>query len=459
MFPVSGWAEPNQSNQKKVQGKLDDRQILIYWNELEKAKKGIGIEISRSGIQTQDQAAEESFKKKYQLTDEDIEEIKQKGGNQDFRNRVIEAEYHQLVKKKVEKTKKANLSPEEIEEIKKQLKKNLGITDGDWEDFQEYREEKKEQEKEKLREQMGCSYVDLICDFDIYYKEKVSEIIYEVTLIFVEFVKIDDTDFYGETKNWYDLPGNSIYKYQQKVQELAWAFLGLFLAYQSIRILALYTVEPNPLEMKKLLLRLVTTSILIAIEPYLVKFLLTLNRYLISDLMGMGEKHIADTLLHAFGMTTGIAISALFPHATALAVTLLGIIAILLLIILLQVVLRFAEIAILAVVGPFVIATNMNEQFNLFPAWWKQLLSAIFTVSVQLFLIILMCAFLKNEIVNNLFGETAQFTKYLIVIGFSLVIIRSPGLLREWMHSTGATRMGVSTVTSFVKTAIRFVKP
>lgn len=86
MFPVSGWAEPNQSNQKKVQGKLDDRQILIYWNELEKAKKGIGIEISRSGIQTQDQAAEESFKKKYQLTDEDIEEIKQKGGNQDFQS-------------------------------------------------------------------------------------------------------------------------------------------------------------------------------------------------------------------------------------------------------------------------------------------------------------------------------------------------------------------------------------
>lgn len=399
-------------------------------------------------------AAEQEIVKKYNISKEKLKQIIEIVEDSDFKNKQIHEEMVKQIQEKRKQLKKIELSPKEMDEITKQVRRKLDPNNEYWEDYIEYRNELIEK-KEEEQWLSNCEYIDVICHTTVYIGSSMMKMLGEVVGLVASAIKIDDVDFYGNTSAWYVLPNkeNVVLKYQRIVQELAWTFLGLFLSYQSIRVLALYSVEVNSIEIKKLILRLVTTSILIYLEPYMIKFLLTLNRMIHSDLLKIGSKQLVDNIYVVLGISSGTMLV-----ASPFLVTIILMVIVLMVIIVFQIAIRFTEIAILSILGPFAIATNMNDQYNLFPVWWKSILAAIFTASVQIFLLTIMFAFITHKDMLELTG-LGMFTRPLLLIGFLFVIFKTPGFLREWMHSTGSTRMGVSTVTSFAKTAIRFVKP
>lgn len=400
-----------------------------------------------------EKSATDYILKKYKLKSEQLEMIKQTVEDDDFKSKQIYQEVSRRIKES-EKKLKRKLTPKEIARIEGQVQKVLDPKKEHWDDYEEYRDERKEKEFNG-----ECEYVNVICHASVLFVKNLIKLMNEIVGLVIEVVTIDDKDFYGTTKTWHELPNNNvIVRFQKSVQGLAWTFLGLFFTYQCIRVLAIYSVEVNPTEVKNLLLRLVSTGILIYFEPYLVKLLLTLNGYFIQDVLSIEKQIVKNNLIAALGLSGGVAILG-SPLIVSMASSAIG----LLLIILFQVVIRYSEIVILAVIGPFVIATNVNEHYNLFPAWWKSLLSVIFTTSVQIFLIQILFDFVVNPTTIEITGLGA-FATPLLIIGFLIVVFKTPGFLKEWMYSTAGTasmgaRIGVAgarmVATSMTKLATR----
>lgn len=295
--------------------------------------------------------------------------------------------------------------------------------------------------------------MDPTCYFSSWIKTVILNFFEEICQIFADVIVISEEELFGkETKGVY------VY-YQKVVQNLAWTFLVLFLTFQSIRILAFYTIEVDPTELKLLIQRLIITSILIALEPKIIGWLVHLNELLVNAFLEP-HKGVLGYTIFLFLITEGVNLLPL-PGGINLIIGIpVLIINILLFIIMLQFVLRYAEIALLMILGPFAIATNINQEYNLFPVWWRHLLSTIFTQAVQVLLIVIWISIIRTAL-----GIDVLY-RLILSIGFLVVAVRAPGFLREWMHSTGGTQMtmsgvraGVKTITSVAKTAVSFAKP
>ena len=292
--------------------------------------------------------------------------------------------------------------------------------------------------------------MDPTCYFVAWVKRMLVQFLRGICQYFIDVITISQEELFGEET------GGVFVRYQSIVQNLAWSFLALFLTFHSVRILALYTVEINPTEVKWLIQRLFVTSVLIYIEPKLVGLLVELNELLVNAFLEPYKTSLG-TILFAILITYGVNF---FPVVNVVTSLPLAIISGLLFIIILQFIIRYAEIALLMILGPFAIATNINKEYNLFPVWWRHLLATIFTQAVQVLLILIWIEVVSKAVFM------LMFYRLILSVGFLIVIARTPGFLKQWMYSTGAAsgvmsgvRAGVRTVTSVAKTAIAFIKP
>lgn len=295
--------------------------------------------------------------------------------------------------------------------------------------------------------------MDPTCYFATWAKIKLVNTFKQTCEYFVDIIIISEEKLYGKgTKGIF-------IHYQKIVQDLAWTFLILFLTFQSIRVLAYYTVEVDSTHLKLLIKRLVITSILIALEPEIIKMLLRLNKLLIDAFLEPHQSVIGATILIGLLKPSS---PVYLPVINELHFVLCVVILIFLVIIMLQFIIRYAEIALLMILGPFAIATNINQEYNIFPVWWRHLLAAIFTQVVQVMLVVIWLSVLKSSLSLDIYAPY----RLLLSIGFLVVAFRAPGFLREWMYSTGATssvmsgvRTGVHTAKTVTRTALSFVKP
>lgn len=254
------------------------------------------------------------------------------------------------------------------------------------------------------------------------------------------------------------LKNSTIQMYFNWIKDLSWSFLLLFLTYQIIRILALYSFEVNPGELRDLILRLITASILIGSELWIVEQLVRLNYEIIKSLLDSNTINLIDTE-RMFGFRHLLFTSAVgvgmrtFPPITAFtlgaACILFFIFVIAVCILFLQLAIRYAEIALLLILGPIVMATIMNKEYNLFPTWWRHLLSAVFTQSIQ----VLMLVVLIGSVLSIVSG-TNIIQNFLLSIGFMVLILRAPKIVQDWMYSSGSTNIFgqvAGQVNSFMK--------
>lgn len=127
------------------------------------------------------------------------------------------------------------------------------------------------------------------------------------------------------------------------------------------------------------------------------------------------------------------------------------ILAILFFILLIQMAIRFAELGFALAIAPICIATNVSDNMNLLPGFWKNLLSIIFTQSVQILLILFMAKFFSQ-------GSIWDAQKIMFGIGYMVLVVKSPHVVKELMYSsgTGRTASGVAsgTASTIVKHAV-----
>lgn len=94
-----------------------------------------------------------------------------------------------------------------------------------------------------------------------------------------------------------------------------------------------------------------------------------------------------------------------------------------------QYIVRFGHLMILFVLAPFAALTMVNEEMNMFPAWWRESCAIVFTQPLQLMILY----FIVNTI-----GSGKDMKDYMMAIGLMVVLIGSPGWLRKFLFSTGS---------------------
>lgn len=126
------------------------------------------------------------------------------------------------------------------------------------------------------------------------------------------------------------------------------------------------------------------------------------------------------------------------------------IIAILFFVLLIQMAIRFAELGFSFAIAPIIIATNLSDDINLLPGFWKNLLSLIFTQSIQILITLFMLKFFSN-------GSIWDPQKIMYGIGFMILAVKSPHIVKELMYSSGAGRtvsgIGTGAAATVIKTA------
>lgn len=123
---------------------------------------------------------------------------------------------------------------------------------------------------------------------------------------------------------------------------------------------------------------------------------------------------------------------------------------ILMFIIVLQASIRAAELAFVAVAGCFMAISIVNPHSEMFSTWWRQLLALSLAQASQLFLIKL-----GFEALQTMFkGPGEALLGFCLFFGVLIVAVKVPGIVKEFVHSTGVGRMGTSSGQQFGMMAV-----
>ncbi|MFE5322237.1 conjugal transfer protein TrbL family protein [Paenibacillus sp. NPDC056579] len=238
------------------------------------------------------------------------------------------------------------------------------------------------------------------------------------------------------------------------IKGVSWSLATVFLIYQCLRIYVLSLADGDRSELRKLLPKIFLIPVFMMSLPWGVEAILTLSGEFSRGFLAVPSVDQDGAAVVGFA-----AIYLLFMGATSsLFIVILALVFLALLAVFaFQQCLRFAELAFLVVSGPIAIMSILNQEFNLFPSWWRHLLSVAFTQSVQ-YLLIMMAIKLATG-TNPFKGE---YMGIFGSIGCMVLVIKSPAFIREFMYSTGAgskaAGMAANTVSSAGRSLIKLIK-
>lgn len=92
----------------------------------------------------------------------------------------------------------------------------------------------------------------------------------------------------------------------------------------------------------------------------------------------------------------------------------------------------YADFIVLQILSPIVALSLISDQNNYFQVWWKELLSQTTSLIIKFFLMVL--------IVHILLNETSQLPMLMLAIGCSILLIKSPSVLKNMWYSNGSGR-------------------
>jgi hypothetical protein len=221
------------------------------------------------------------------------------------------------------------------------------------------------------------------------------------------------------------------------------ALLGVIFLYKMVEILA--TADPESRGViRDQSARLIFTIAFAAGFKWIFQSLLQMNNWFIQGMLN--GYHLTFTSFYL----DPIKIQEADVNLTFMIILAL-ILAILFLILLIQMAIRFAELGFALAIAPICIATNLSDNFNLLPGFWKNLLSIIFTQSVQIMLVLFMAKFFAA-------GDMWSPQKIMYGIGYMILVVKSPHVVKELMYSSGSGRaaggMAAGTISTIAKTVI-----
>lgn len=229
-----------------------------------------------------------------------------------------------------------------------------------------------------------------------------------------------------------------IIKLQMGFSSLSWTFLLLFLTYQLIRIMSLMILQEDYSDLKTLIRNTVIAAWLVSSLTWICNHLFEFGGYFTEfalEQIKTVQENINILLMIAF----------VKPFSDYILV-LLVVLAIICLIIIIQMAVRSAEFAFLVIIGPLVAVTIVNKEMNFFSRWWRSLLAVIFTQSIQALFFVTAFQLIASASIANL----------LAIIGFLVLTLRAPQMVKEWLQSSnsiggGSAAVGVSAARGAVE--------
>lgn len=101
-----------------------------------------------------------------------------------------------------------------------------------------------------------------------------------------------------------------------------------------------------------------------------------------------------------------------------------------------------ADLVLLELLSVWAAISIINEEYNYMSVWWREFLSQIVSIIVQMGLMV--------GIVEVLSSTTFEWYSFMLLIGFGVLIIRGPSVLRSMWYGTGsgkATMQGSKMAT------------
>lgn len=250
-----------------------------------------------------------------------------------------------------------------------------------------------------------------------------------------------------------------IRNYYHYTQQLAWTLLLLFFVYQLIRTLALYIFNQDPTELQSLIQKVFFAAIMISMLFWIVEQLVELNRLTIQGLLNTNTNNLINMAL-LFGGKQVILTQAAegFQYVLAMSLIFCFVMVCGCAIFFIQLAIRYAEIAFMVIIGPIVAATIINKEFNLFPIWWRHLLSVVFTQAIQVLMMVILFNILYSMAAFNANHNIPILQNFILGVGFVILIIRTPHFLKQWMYSSGSINLLKSTMKTSVKAVVAIAK-
>lgn len=90
---------------------------------------------------------------------------------------------------------------------------------------------------------------------------------------------------------------------------------------------------------------------------------------------------------------------------------------------------REGELIIMYALAPFAASTMVNEEKNIFPAWFNEVCALVFMQPLQLTIL---------YFIINTIGEAKDLADLYYAVGLMIVLIASPSWLRKILYSTGS---------------------
>lgn len=197
------------------------------------------------------------------------------------------------------------------------------------------------------------------------------------------------------------------------------ALAGLFLTISLIRFMIQTIGDFQTRSAGEIISRSIIGVTLAIGTPFIIfNVFLKLNNVIVKAFLnsGLDVDNIADMIVN-------------FPEAATLPiVACVLVMSIIFLSLAIQYIIRQAELGMIFILGPFAGISVVNEDVNIFPAWWREALVTVFSQSVQVYVL---------QKVLNLLGSGDDFQAYLWAIGLSVILLRGPKFLRSLLYSTG----------------------
>ncbi|WP_068505913.1 conjugal transfer protein TrbL family protein [Paenibacillus kribbensis] len=236
-----------------------------------------------------------------------------------------------------------------------------------------------------------------------------------------------------------DIIDNQTYKaYKDGMFVLSKTLLAIFIIFNAVKIVSLRLgdAEDGATVVNEKVVSMVVIGIFLFLYEYIIEWILHLQELLMTE--------IVDSI-NSSDMVLNI-ITNILMGPGLFSVLVILIIAIILIALTLQLFYRIAFVAILYIAGPVAISTKLNETYNFFDFWLKNMVIAFVTLALQL--ICIAVGLQEFLIPPSYYGDTFHMFSG---AAFFVLAITLPGILGQWGFSTGSSRALASGAKSAVK--------
>ncbi len=242
------------------------------------------------------------------------------------------------------------------------------------------------------------------------------------------------------------LENKQIKQYYKNATDFSQVLITIMFIYKLIELLATGDPEARG-DFKNKIVKLVFTCAFAFSFATFFRWLLTFNNWYVKSMLNDGLSF--DT----FALKQSDIDNAVNTGMSLILLSILSLILLIMMIVMLfQTASRLAELGFGFAIAPIIIATNLADNFNLLPGFWRNLLSVIFTQAVQ----VTMMVFMVNAFANTNIWEMHNM---FLAVGYMFLVVKAPTFVKEliWSSGTGkvAGGIGANVVSTFTKEFIR----